>query len=163
MQRIEEYSTILERLSIKISDRPTPVPYNYRITFRMAELCLIIKKSTKLGGISLSKINILSDALSSQSSLSRLKDFIGKDEEEYRIKYDPIIIRILQYLMYDGLIVQQKNQKYKLTDKGKSFVNKIEADDLLLSREKTLLAEIGKSLKEEKIQQLQLKWRYGLD
>lgn len=163
MQNISEYNEILEKLSIKISERPNPVPYNYRLSFRMAELCLIIKESTSAGGVSLSKINILSDALSSQLSFVKVRSFIGEDEQEYRIKYDPLVIRVLQYLIYDGLAVQQKNQKYKLTDKGKAYAKKIEADKSLLVREKELLNEVGKSLKEDKIQQLQLKWRYDLD
>jgi predicted transcriptional regulator len=163
MRDNNEYNELLEKFSIKISDRPNPVPYNYRLSFRMAEICLIIRKSTTAGGVSLSKINILSDALSSQFSLDKVRKFIGKDENEYRIKYDPLVIRVLQYLIYDELVVQQKNQKYKLSDKGKAFVKKIEADKSLLVREKELLNEVGKTLKEDKIQQLQLNWRYDLD
>lgn len=156
----DEYNYILADHSVRISDRPNPVPYNYRISFRMAELCLIIKKSTSRGGVSLSKINILSDALSAQSSLERLKEFVKNKEFNYRIKYDPIVTRVLQYLIYDGLISQQNNKKYKLTDKGKIFVKKINNENSLLEREKKILDEIGKELKEEQIGQLQLWWRY---
>lgn len=163
MCNMNKYSEILEKFSIKISDRPNPVPYNYRLSFRIAEICLIIKKSTTAGGVSLSKINILSDALSSQFSLDKVREFIGEEKNEYRIKYDPLVIRVLQYLIYDGLIEQQKNQKYKLSDKGKAFVKNLEADKSLLVREKELLNEVGKILKEDKIQQLQLNWRYDLD
>lgn len=156
----DQYNQVLEKYSVEITERPNPVPYNYRISFRMAELCLIVKKSTSLGGVSLSKINILSDALSLYSSLERLKEFIENDEEDYRIKYDPIVTRVIQYLIYDGLLCQQTNKKYKLTDKGKTFVKKIDEDKSLLVREKQILEVIGKKLKEDKIDQLQLMWRY---
>lgn len=156
---IEQYKKIFEKHSIKISERPNPVPYNYRITFRMAELCLIMRKSTSYG-ISVSKINMLCDALSTQSSLDRLKAFVHNKEDDYRVKYDPLVIRILQYLIFDGLVIQQQNQKYKVTDKGKSFVKSIIEDDNLLIREKQILDKVGKALKEDKIEQLQLRWRY---
>lgn len=156
---IKQYNEILEKYSIKISERPNPVPYNHRITFRMAEISLIIIKST-LYGISLSKINMLSDALSSQSSLERLRGFVNEKEENYRVKYDPLVIRTLHYLIFDGLVMQQQNQKYKLTDKGKSFAKSIIRDGTLLMREKHILDEMGKALKEDKIEQLQLRWRY---
>ena len=163
MRCIEEYSYPLEKYSIKLSERPNPVPYNYRITFRMAELCLILKKSTSRGGVSLSKINMITDAISSQANFNRLMEFTHNDVNNFRIKYDPIVIKVLQYAIYDGLVIQQKDQKYKLTKMGKSYVGKIIENESLLVREKKILDRIGQALKEDKIGQLQLKWRYRLD
>ncbi len=159
---INQYVKSLDGISVKISDRPNPVPYNYRITYRVAELCLIMEKSTS-HGISLSKINILSDALSNQLSFKKIKDFVNSKDSFYKIKYDPIIIKILQYLIMDGLVIQQKNQKYKLTDKGKIFTKNIIEDEDLLIREKEILKQVGKALKESEIEQIQIRLEYQVD
>jgi predicted transcriptional regulator len=126
----------------------------------MAELCLVIKKSTNSGGVSLTKINIISEAILSEEKLYKLKAFMKNSQEQYLVKYDPIIVRILQYLIYERLIILQGNQKYRLTEKGKEFVKKIANDETILVHEKKMLDEIGYDLKEEKIDQLQLMWRY---
>lgn len=146
--------------SVKFTARANPVPYSHRITYRMAELCLVIKKSTNSGGVSLTKINIISEAISSDEKLNKLKAFIKNSQVQYIVKYDPATVRVLQYLMYEGLIILQRNQKYKLTEKGKEFVKKIVNDKSVLINEKKMLDEIGCDLKEEKIDQLQLEWRY---
>lgn len=141
--------------------KPDAVPYKYRISYKMGQICLILDIC---GGASCSflKIQMLANALNDKKSEKELLEFCDDNNLLVipAIRFDPAVNRVLGYALGDGLIKQLVKGTYKLTNKGKEFVKKIKLDKELLENEKKFLGKIGNKLSEEKISKLIDRWRY---
>lgn len=144
--------------TIVFEPKPIAVPYNYRISYRMAQLLLIIHYCcTPRSGCSLIKINIISNILSTNENAG--KYFSGKSN--CVVRFDPVVTRSLNFAIAEGLIIQQKNGKYKLSEVGKKYTNEIVGQTDLMTREKDILKRISTTITEEKIKGIMSDWRYG--
>lgn len=145
---------------IEFSQRPDPVPYNYRISYKVAQICLILDLAVKKGGCSFQLIQIVATALTTDFDMIQLKLFIdGKMPDYSIIKYDPAVNYALQFAIAERLIVQQNNGKLKLTEIGKHFCKSIMEDNSLLIEEKKSLTALRGKITENAIQDLRKKWR----
>ncbi len=146
--------------NVRFKHRPNAVPSSYRIIYRITQILLIMKVCCKgKKGCSLEKIQIISDAISYEESLGRLKLFIQGKIEAITIRYDPSLNRAITYAMAEGLICVQKNKLFKLSEKGKSYIKEIENNEHLYANEKKILKSISTKLTEEMIQKLIMDWR----
>jgi len=75
------------------------------------------------------------------------------------VRFDPAVNRAVTFAIADQLIVQHKNGKYALTDKGEALVEEIEKDPSVLATEKHELSALSKKLSDAKIKQLSDVWR----
>jgi len=151
---------IRDNNDVDFTQRPNPIPYNYRLSYKVSQICLIIKLSVARGGVSMTKIQMLASALLSDKEAKLLVDLTNGFSWNYLVRYDPTVIRALKYALFDDLIIQQDNQKYRLSDRGKEFVRKIENDEMLMIREKKFLNTYSRKLTENVIDMLMVKWRY---
>lgn len=155
MEELFEYIS-----SVRFKHRPNAVPSSYRIIYRITQILLIMKVCCKgKKGCSLEKIQIISDAISYEESLCRLKLFIQGKIEVITISYDPSLNRAITYAMAEGLICVQGNKLFKLSEKGKSYIKEIENNEHLYAKEKEILEGISTKLTEEMIQKLIMDWR----
>ncbi|MNB88333.1 hypothetical protein D3C75_353440 [compost metagenome] len=140
--------------------KPDAVPFNYRISYKIAQLSLILGMNAR-GGCSLMKLQMISIALSTNSDRERLWDFVNNRTNTYTVvRFDPAINRAIKYAIAEELFVQQKNGLFRLTSKGKNFVKKIMKDVDILRLEKMFLFTLANKLTEEKIKALTSFWRY---
>lgn len=148
---------------VEFTDRADAVPYNYRISYKIAQLCLIISKTCRRGGgCSILKLHLISIALKSRTDMDSLIAFSdNKLYEPLPVRFDPSINRAINYGLADGFLAQQVDGKYKLTDNGKHFASVIDSDSELMIREKELLSLIGSKLSEGRIKELMSTWRYS--
>lgn len=145
---------------IEFNPKPEAVPYNYRISYKISQLLLIISICCR-GGCSLIKLNMISISMYTKKRERQLIDFANdKVVEPPIIRFDPAVNRALLFAMSDGLVIQQKDGKFKLSSKGKKFVDLIKSDNELMTYEKTFLTELSKKLTEEKIKNIMVLWRY---
>ncbi len=145
---------------IIFDSKPDAVPYNYRISYKMAQLCLIIFKScSSKAGCSLVKLHIISNALNTKRYMKALEDYVNEKMGFMLVRFDPAVNRALKYAIADNLIIQLKNGTFKLSGNGKDFVKKIESEDLLFE-EKIFLNRLGLGLTNEKVERLMSLWRY---
>lgn len=144
---------------IEFTSRPDPVPYNYRITYKVAQICLILHMLVKNGGCSFVKMQMVSTALTSSYDMNQLMLFANGDLPDYSIiKFDPSVNYAIQYALVEGLMITQKDGKLKLTDRGKQYCEAIMEDtNLLLSEKKELQQLVGK-VSEKEILSLVKKW-----
>lgn len=145
---------------IIFEEKPNNVPFNYRISYKVSLICLMIKKCGGKRACSITKLHIISDALMDENYFVRLVRFIKnpKDTDDFIIRYDQAINRAIAYAEGEGLIIQQANKSYKLTDIGRQFVKEICDDDKLLATEKERLERISVSLTEDMINTLMNRW-----
>ena len=104
---------------------------------------------------------MIANAMNDEKGKTRLLNFCNKNKMSYTsVRFDPAVNRAIKYAMADQMITQLAQGNFKLTEKGKNFVRKIQRDNCLLKNEKEFLNKIGKQLTEEKIADLMETWRY---
>ena len=143
--------------TIVFEQKPIAVPYNYRISYRVAQLLLIIQYCcTPRSGCSLIKLNIISSILATNENADKYLSL----KQTPVVRFDPVVTRALNFAIADGVLKQLKNGKYKLTDIGKNYVAKIAEQTDLMMREKNLLTRISTNISEEFVKDIMSKWRY---
>lgn len=142
--------------------KPDAVPYNYRISYKIAQLCLIISLCCGRGGCSLFKLHMISVGLCTKHDMEELTAFAEDRLTSYTVvRFDPAVNRAIKYAMADGLLYQQQNGLFRLTEKGKRFVGRIQEINDLMINEKSFLSGLSNKLTEDKIKTLMSSWRYS--
>lgn len=151
----------LTKDGIVFDAKPDAIPFNYRISYKVSLLCLIIKLCCGRRGCSLIKLHIIATAVSDLEYKQKLEKYLKTHiENEFVVRFEPALNRALEYALADSFIVQQANGTYKLTDKGKELASKIIDDKTIFIHEKIILEEISSDLTEEKIRAISERWRY---
>ena len=146
---------------IVFDSKPDAVPYNYRISYKVTQLCLIISKCCRgRSGCSLVKIHIFSSALNTKENMKILEDYLLEKIPYMLVGFDPAVNRAVKYAIADKLLIQLKNGTFRLSDSGKKFVSQIEKDSRLLINEKQYLDKYSRRLTNDKIDILMSTWRY---
>lgn len=143
--------------SIKFDAKPDAVPFNYRLSYKIGQLCLIIASNYK-GGTSLYKIHMLSIAMLSEEGKNNLLSYCLDEDPFFVIRFDPSVNRTILFSLFEGLIIQQKNGLFKLTKKGKLLTSYINDDQNICIKEKLFLSQISSKLNEDKIVKLRNEW-----
>lgn len=156
----------MDTLSIISNDiifdaKASPVPYNYRISYKVSLICLIIGKCCGKKGCSSIKLQMVNAATCSQKAKRELFNLINNQfiGETTLIRFDPAISRAINLAIIEGLIYRQSNSLYRLTDKGKTLVTSIYQDDSIMLLEKELFSELANKLTEDLIDRIADTWR----
>lgn len=143
---------------IRITDRPVAVPYNYRISYKVSQILLILDKCSKRGACSLEKLQILSHIFISDRAQRDLLSYIQNGTGVFVIRFDPVVNRSINFAIAEKLIMRDIKGRFNLTDKGKGVTKEIEKDDELFKYEKAILAIVGSKLTEKKIKNVISTW-----
>ena len=151
----------LAKKGIIFDAKPDAIPYNYRISYKISIICLMIYSCCGRRGCSLIKMHIIGSALSDNRFRKKLMTFLNSHlQYNIIIRFDPALNRALEFAIADEMIVQQGNGTYKLTEKGKKLAKAISDDKTIFRSEKEILSEISLGLTEERIEELSERWRY---
>ena len=151
----------LTKDGIVFDAKPDAIPFNYRISYKITLLCMIIKLCCGRRGCSLIKLHIIATAISDLEYKKKLEKYFETHiQNEFVVRFEPALNRALEFALADGFIVQQANGTYKLTNKGREFATKIISDNTIFLYEKSVLEGIGDDLTEEKIRAISERWRY---
>lgn len=157
MRKTEE----LASKGIIFEAKPDAIPYNYRISYKISVICLLIHSCCGRRGCSLIKMHIIGSALSDDRFKQRLmKSLNSQLQYNFIVRFDPALNRALEFALADKMIVQQGNGTYKLSEKGKKLATTISDDESIFRTEKEILREISLSLTEERIKELSERWKY---
>ena len=151
--------TPLEYTDIVFNAKPDAVPYNYRISYKVTQLCLIMRICGRGDVCSLIKPHMISFALISQENMRKLVDFADGIGSAPIVRFDPSVHRALTYAIGYGLIKRQQNAKYKLTDRGKQLAEQIKVVGDLMVIEIGDLNLLAKKLTERKVEEIVDRWR----
>ena len=154
----------MENNSLQYSDivfdaKPDAVPYNYRISYKVTQLCLIMHICGRGNICSLVKLHMISFALISRINMEKLVEFAEGASCAPIVRFDPAVNRALTYAVAYRLIEQQPNAKYKLTDSGKRLVEQVKCVDDLMTVEINSLNTLAKKLTESKVDEIVDMWR----
>jgi hypothetical protein len=149
----------IQNADIVFNAKPDAVPYNYRISYKVSQLCLILRICGRGNICSLVKIHMISFALISQSNMDKLVSFVGGDGSSPIVRFDPAVNRALEFAIAYGFVEQQKSGKYKLTDSGERLAEQIGAVGDLMVSEILNLNVLAKKLTESMVEALMNMWR----
>lgn len=146
---------------IIFTERAAAVPYNYRISYKVSLICMIIGKCCGKSGCSAIKLQMINAATMSNKAKKELFEIISNPfiVETTLIRFDPAIIRAINLALIEGLIYRQSNRLYRLKDVGKGLVERIYKDDSIMTVEKTLFDELSSKLTEGIITRISDNWR----
>lgn len=151
----------LLRGDIVFDAKPDAVPYNYRVSYKVSQLCLIMRICGWGDSCSLIKLQMISYALFSRDNMEKLIKFAeGKFSVPPIVRFDPAVNKALTFAVAYGLVSQQKNGNYKLTERGHNLAEQIKMAGDLMVTERLDLTELSKKLTEGKIKELTDMWRY---
>ncbi|WP_146021737.1 MULTISPECIES: hypothetical protein [Anaerotruncus] len=145
--------------NIVFDAKPDAVPFNYRISYKVTQLCLIMRICGRGNVCSLIKLHMISFALISQVNLMRLIEFAEGTGSVPIVRFDPAVNRALTYAIAYGLIERQQTAKYKLTDRGQRLAEQIAVVGDLMVVEISNLKLLAKKLTETKVNEIVDKWR----
>lgn len=151
--------TPLEYTDIVFNAKPDAVPYNYRISYKVTQLCLIMRICGRGDVCSLIKLHMISFALISQENMRKLVDFADGIGSAPIVRFDPSVNRALTYAIGYGFIKRQQNAKYKLTGRGKQLAEQIKVVGDLMVIEIGDLNLLAKKLTERKVEEIVDRWR----
>lgn len=146
--------------NIVFDAKPEAVPYNYRISYKVSQVCLIISITCQREGCSLIKLHIISNALNTNEEMKTLLKYLDGSSLDMIVRFDPAVNRAIKYAIADKLIYQLKNGTFKLTNKGRELVKFINKDSNLMIHEKKQLKSLGNQLTPDRIKELMSLWRY---
>lgn len=149
----------LIRGDIVFNSKPEAVPYNYRISYKVSQLCLIMRLCGWGDTCSLIKLQMISYALFSRETMKHLIDYADGLGPAPIVRFDPVVNKALTYAIAYGFVSQQKSGNYKLTTKGHNLAEQIKLSKDLMVTELTNLEELSKKLTEGKIKELTELWR----
>ena len=144
---------------IVFNAKPDAIPYNYRISYKVSQLCLIMYICGWGNSCSLIKIHMISFALLSRENMDNLINFSERKNESVIVRFDPAVNRALTYAIAYGFIIQQKTGNYKLTEQGKGLAQRIKLAGDLMVTEISELTDLSKKLTEARIKELIDIWR----
>lgn len=150
----------LLRGDIIFNAKPDAVPYNYRVSYKVSQLCLIMRICGWGDSCSLIKLQMISFALFSRDNMEKLIKFA---EDQFSappiVRFDPAVNKALTFAVAYGFVSQQKNGNYKLTERGHNLAEQIKMVGDLMATEIHDLTELSKKLTEGKIKELTDMWR----
>lgn len=137
------------------SERPTPVPGDLRINWRLSVLLLILENS-RARKASLAKLYIISDAVRSELSRQQLGRVLSENllPLEWTVRVEPALARAVDLLVGEGLarwIQMSGKAGIEATPVGAAAAAEIASTPDVLIHEKVVISELTKPLTEAKV------------
>lgn len=134
-----------------MKNRPIPIPYAYRLSYRITLSCVILYYSVGQKACSITKFQTINNALLIPDAKEQLIELLTSKEDIIKeLRFDPHINTILNFLLAEKLIYYQKsNDLIRLTDNGKTFAQIIIKEKNILINEISFLKEYSTLLKKE--------------
>lgn len=146
---------------IVFDSKADAVPFNYRISYKVSLICMIIGKCCGKKGCSAMKLQLINASINSSKRKKELLSLIKGIlvSEVTLIRFDPAISRAINYAIADDLIYQQGNGLFRLAGKGKKLIEEIYSDQTLMATEKDFFEELSNKITEEMIEGIAQNWR----
>lgn len=140
--------------TLTFSPRPQPLPASLRPLYRIALITLVLKTNCQSNTASMLKLQFFNWLLKSSSLQELIEDRLTRQSvfTLELIHLDPMVNLALKYAIADNLISVTNNSKYKLTEKGNGFADRILQDEQsVLDGEREFLVRIGKRVSEVRL------------
>jgi hypothetical protein len=147
---------------ITFSKKPISIPPEYRPSYTIGLIVLILKICCQNSKSSLLKLHLINWALKSNENKDSLKRFVLSNYTENSKTWgiEPSLNRALNFAVHEE-ICSIRNGKYQLLEKGEIFYQKIIEDSEYLNDEIEFLNYLGKrKITDSRIDSIYKKWKY---
>jgi hypothetical protein len=146
---------------ITFTKKPISIPPEYRPSYTIGLVVLILKLCCQSSKSSLLKLHLINWALKSDENKNAIKKFILSNYTESSKTWgiEPSLNRALNYSVHEG-ICTLNDGKYQLAEKGEVFYLKIMEDVEYLNEEIDFLKFLGKhKITDNRIESIYRKWK----
>ncbi|MCF7560193.1 hypothetical protein L3X39_06040 [Sabulilitoribacter multivorans] len=146
---------------ITFSKKPISIPPEYRPSYTIGLIVLILKICCQSSKSSLLKLHLINWALKSDENRNSLKKFVLSNYTESSKTWgiEPSLNRALNYSVHEGICLISEG-KYQLEEKGEIFYQKIIEDPEYLNEEIEFLKFLGKrKITDNRIESIYKKWK----
>lgn len=146
---------------ITFSKKPISIPPEYRPSYTIGLIVLILKICCQNSKSSLLKLHLINWALKSNENKNSLKMFVLSNYTESSKTWgiEPSLNRALNYSVHEG-ICSIIDGKYQLQEKGEVFYQKITENIEYLNEEIDFLNFLGKrKITDNRIETIYKKWK----
>lgn len=146
---------------ITFSKKPISIPPEYRPSYTIGLIVLILKICCQSSKSSLLKLHLINWALKSDENKNSLKKFVLSNYTESSKTWgiEPSLNRALNYSIHEG-VCSIADGKYQLEEKGEIFYQKIIEDSEYLNEEIDFLKFLGKrKITDNRIDSIYKKWK----
>lgn len=140
--------------TLTFSPRPQPLPASLRPVYRIALIALVLKTNCRGNTASFLKLQFFNWILKSPALQGVIEDRLATQSvfTLELIYLDPMVNLALKYAFADDLVSITGNSKYRLTNKGHEFADRILLDKQgVLSEERHLLERINQRVSEGRL------------
>jgi hypothetical protein len=138
--------------------RPAPVLAEHRPLYKICQLLLVLRVSSRGGKSTLPRLHLFNWALKRTDRLRMLVD--AEKTKVLRVTawgFDPAVSIALRYAVAEALI-QATSISYQITEKGETLIDEALKDDTVFAQERQLLKEIGKNITESMVDNVAKGW-----
>lgn len=143
---------------IVFNAKPDAVPYNYRISYKVSQICLILRLCGRKDTCSLIKLQMISGALISDEAMEYLSLLSEGRDSMPIVRFDPAVNYAITFGIAYGLIAQLKAGSYVLTTAGHNYAERIKLAGDIMDTEISRLNSISKKLTEKRIKDITDYW-----
>lgn len=147
-----------EQRQLLFERRPAPVLVEHRPLYKICQLLLVLRVSSRGGKSTLPRLHLFNWALKRTDRLQKLVDAAKtKTLHVTAWGFDPAVAIAIRYAVAEELI-KTTSTGYQITDKGQSFVDAALRDDTTFVQERLLLKDIGKDITEGMVEGVAKGW-----
>lgn len=148
------------------NNRPVPIPVDYRPSWRLAVLCLLLKNCCKGSQSSLERLTTLSWAVRTDEGQTALTAYLeGKVSAAWvSVRFEPGLGRTLDLAEGEGLVTRRlvkHGLRYELTESGLALAGAVTQDGGFV-KERAFMNQIGKRVTEDAVKAL-MSWRPSVE
>lgn len=138
--------------------RPAPVLVEHRPLYKICQLLLVLRVSSRGGKSTLPRLHLFNWALKRTNRLQKLADAAKtKVLHVTAWGFDPAVAIAIRYAVAEELI-RTTSTGYQITDKGQAFIDEVLKDESAFAQERFFLKEIGKDITEGMVEDVAKGW-----
>lgn len=147
-----------ERRQLLFERRPAPVLVEHRPLYKICQLLLVLRVSSRGGKSTLPRLHLFNWALKRTDRLQKLVDAAkSKALHVTAWGFDPAVAIAIRYAVAEELI-KTTSTGYQITDKGQAFIDAALKDATTFAQEHLLLKDIGKDITEGMVEDVAKGW-----
>ncbi|MDR6522196.1 hypothetical protein EJP69_14185 [Variovorax gossypii] len=149
---------IEERRHLVFERRPAPVLVEHRPLYKICQLLLVLRLSSRGGKSTLPRLHLFNWALKRTGRMQKLVDAAkAKALHITAWGFDPAVAIAIRYAVAEDLI-KTTSTGYQITGKGQALIDEVLEDEATFSQERALLKEIGKEITENMVESVAKGW-----
>lgn len=138
--------------------RPGPVLVEHRPLYKICQLLLVLRISSRGGKSTLPRLHLFNWALKRADRIQKLVE--AAKAKTLRIPawgFDPAVAIAIRYAIAEGLI-KTTSTGYQIGEKGQFFIDAVLKDGASFVDERSLLTEIGRDITETMVEGVARGW-----